>query len=94
MSDGLSMKEQVVLSLLLQGLSIKEIGLALSISSRTVQKHLQLVYQHLGVQSRVEARARLHQRALRFSAGGARTARQQAGSVVSGRHEGNIQRPL
>ena len=51
MSDGLSEREQAVLSWLKQGLSNKEIGLALSISPRTVQKHLQRVYQQLGVQT-------------------------------------------
>jgi DNA-binding transcriptional ArsR family regulator len=51
MSDGLSKRELEVLSRLQHGLSNKEIGLALSISPRTVQKHLQRVYQHLGVQA-------------------------------------------
>ncbi len=37
MSNGLSEREQVVLSWLTRGLSNKEIGLALSISPRTVQ---------------------------------------------------------
>ena len=55
MSDGLSRREQTVLSWLRQGLSNKEIALALSISTRTVQKHLERVYRHLGVQTRVEA---------------------------------------
>jgi DNA-binding NarL/FixJ family response regulator len=55
MTDGLSKRECDVLSCLQQGLSNKEIGLLLSISPRTVQKHLQRVYQHLGVESRVEA---------------------------------------
>ncbi|MBH0192525.1 MAG: helix-turn-helix transcriptional regulator [Nitrospira sp.] len=55
MSDDLSKREQEVLSWLQHGLSNKEIGLALSISPRTVQKHLQRVYQNLGVQTRVEA---------------------------------------
>ncbi|MDH5625981.1 MAG: helix-turn-helix transcriptional regulator [Nitrospira sp.] len=61
-SDGLSEREQAVLRWLKQGLSNKEIGLALSISPRTVQKHLQRVYQHLGVQTRAEAIVRIHQR--------------------------------
>ncbi|MBH0182743.1 MAG: helix-turn-helix transcriptional regulator [Nitrospira sp.] len=55
MSDRLSKREHEVLRLLQHGLSNKEIGLALSISPRTVQKHLQRVYQHMGVQTRVEA---------------------------------------
>jgi len=55
MNDGLSEREEAVLSWLQHGLSNKEIGLALSISPRTVQKHLQRVYQHLGVQTRAQA---------------------------------------
>lgn len=55
MSDGLSAREQAVLGWLRQGLSNKQIGLALGISPRTVQKHLQRVYQHLGVRTRAEA---------------------------------------
>jgi len=55
MSDDLSKTEQEVLSCLQHGLSNKEIGLALSISPQTVQKHLQRVCQNLGVQTRVEA---------------------------------------
>jgi DNA-binding NarL/FixJ family response regulator len=63
MSDELSKREQAVLSWLQHGLSNKEIGLALSISPRTVQKHLQRVYQHLGVQTRVEAIVRTYRQA-------------------------------
>lgn len=63
MSNGLSEREQAVLSWLKQGLSNKEIGLALSISPRTVQKHLQRVYQQLGVQTRAEAIVRVHRQA-------------------------------
>jgi DNA-binding NarL/FixJ family response regulator len=62
MSNRLSEREQAVLSWLKHGLSNKEIGLALSISPRTVQKHLQRVYQQLGVQTRAEAIVRIHRR--------------------------------
>jgi len=55
MSEGLTEREQAVLSWLGNGLSNKEIGLAMGISPRTVQKHLQRVYQHLGVRTREEA---------------------------------------
>jgi len=55
MIAGLSKRECDVLSCLQKGLSNKEIGMMLGISHRTVQKHLQRVYQHLGVESRVEA---------------------------------------
>ena len=44
-----------MLACLQEGLSNKEIGLMLGISPRTVQKHLQRVYYHLGVKSRTEA---------------------------------------
>jgi DNA-binding CsgD family transcriptional regulator len=55
MSDGLTKREQTVLSWLLKGLSNKEIAMAIDVSPRTVQKHLQRVYQHLGVRTRAEA---------------------------------------
>lgn len=60
MTDGLTKREQAVLGWLTHGLSSKEIALALSISPRTVQKHLQRVYQHLGVQTRAEAIVRMY----------------------------------
>lgn len=54
MSDGLTKREQAVLSWLENGLSNKEIAIALGISPRTVQKHIQRIYRHFGVQTRVE----------------------------------------
>ncbi|MBH0197384.1 MAG: helix-turn-helix transcriptional regulator [Nitrospira sp.] len=68
MSEELSEREQAVLSWLTHGLSNKEIGLALSISPRTVQKHLQRIYRQLGVQTRAEAIVRIHRRARNFEA--------------------------
>jgi DNA-binding NarL/FixJ family response regulator len=68
MSNGLSEREQAALSWLKHGLPNKEIGLALSISPRTVQKHLQRVYQQLGVQTRAEAIVRIHRQARRSCA--------------------------
>jgi DNA-binding NarL/FixJ family response regulator len=44
-------------------LSNKEIGLALGLKARTVEQHLQRVYHHLGVQSRVEAMVKIRRRA-------------------------------
>ena len=44
-----------------KGLSNKAIAVALAISPRTVQKHLQRIYQHLGVQTRAGAIVRRHQ---------------------------------
>jgi DNA-binding NarL/FixJ family response regulator len=55
MGDGLTKREQTVFTWLLKGLSNKEIALAIDVSPRTVQKHLQRVYQHLGVRTRAEA---------------------------------------
>ena len=55
MGDGLSKRESEVLSWLQQGMSNKEIALALEVSPRTIQKHLQRVYLHLDVHTRAEA---------------------------------------
>lgn len=65
MSEGLTKREQAVLLWLRNGLSNKEIGLAMGISPRTVQMHLQRVYQHLGVRSRVEAVRKIYRQKLR-----------------------------
>ena len=66
MNDGLSEREEAVLSWLQHGLSNNEIALALSISPRTVQRHLQRVYQHPVVQPRAEAIVRMGQRVNRL----------------------------
>ena len=55
MDDGLSKRESEVLSWLQQGMSNKEIALALEVSPRTIQKHLQRIYLHLDVHTRAEA---------------------------------------
>lgn len=54
----LSQREREVLLLAARGLSNKEIAVRLSLSSRTVQSHLQSVFGKLGVASRTEAVAR------------------------------------
>ena len=59
MRDGLSEREGEVLSWLQQGMSDKEIALALEVSPRTVQKHLQRIYLHLDVHTRGEAIIRM-----------------------------------
>jgi len=59
MRDGLSKRESEVLSWLQQGMSNKEIALALEVSPRTIQKHLQRIYQHLDVHTRSEAIVRI-----------------------------------
>lgn len=58
MHDGLTKREREVLGWLYQGLSNKEIAMAMAISPRTVQKHLQRIYQWLGAQTRCEVIAR------------------------------------
>jgi DNA-binding CsgD family transcriptional regulator len=55
MRDGLSQREGEVLSWLQQGMTDKEIALALDVSPRTVQKHLQRIYLHFDVHTRAEA---------------------------------------
>ncbi|HSS31015.1 MAG TPA: helix-turn-helix transcriptional regulator [Nitrospiraceae bacterium] len=59
MRDGLSKREGEVLSWLQQGMSNKEIAIALEVSPRTVQKHLQRIYLHLDVPTRAEAIVRM-----------------------------------
>lgn len=63
MSEEMSKREQAVLGWLTHGLSNKEIAVALGLKPRTVEQHLQRVYQHLGVQSRVEAMVKIRRRA-------------------------------
>lgn len=53
--EALTGREVEVLQQAAQGLSNKEIGALLYISDRTVQGHLQNIYQKLGVASRTEA---------------------------------------
>ena len=59
MRDGLSKREDEVLSWLQQGMSDKEIALVLEISPRTVQKHLQRIFLHFDVHTRAEAIVRM-----------------------------------
>ena len=54
MPKGLTKREREVLGWLQQGLSNKEIAIAMAISPRTIQKHLQRIYQRLGAQTRYE----------------------------------------
>lgn len=53
--EGLTSRELEILGFAARGLTNKEIGKALFISDRTVQGHLQNVYQKLGVGTRTEA---------------------------------------
>ena len=54
-SDGLTPREAQVLQRVLRGESNAEVGLALRISRRTVEKHLEHVYRKLEVAGRYEA---------------------------------------
>lgn len=54
----LTQREHEVLSCAARGWTNKQIGVQLHISDRTVQAHLQMIYQKLGVTSRTEAVAR------------------------------------
>ena len=53
--EGLTEREIAVLTQAARGLTNKEIGKSLFISDRTVQGHLQNIYQKLGVGTRTEA---------------------------------------
>jgi DNA-binding NarL/FixJ family response regulator len=52
---GFTPRQAEVLSLALQGRTAAGIGYALTISPRTVEKHLEAIYQRLGVVNRVGA---------------------------------------
>jgi DNA-binding CsgD family transcriptional regulator len=56
---GLSAREKEVLSEAIRGLSSREIAESLVISRRTVEKHLESIYNKLGVDSRAAAVARV-----------------------------------
>jgi DNA-binding NarL/FixJ family response regulator len=51
----LTARELKVLNLVVEGKTNNQIGLALGISGKTVEKHLHVIFQKLGVVSRVEA---------------------------------------
>jgi len=54
-SPGLSLRETEVLKLVAAGKANRDISLALGISERTVEKHLERVYKKLGVETRTAA---------------------------------------
>ena len=58
---GLSPREAQVLDWLAQGKTNKEIGVILELSPRTVQKHLEHIYQKLGVETRTAAAIRAYE---------------------------------
>lgn len=53
--EGLTKRELEVLTELATGYSNREIAARLHMSVRTVQKHLERIYQKLGVRNRTEA---------------------------------------
>jgi DNA-binding NarL/FixJ family response regulator len=53
--NGLSKREQEVLCLLADGMCNKDISLKLAISTKTLDKHLEKIYEKLGVNSRIQA---------------------------------------
>jgi DNA-binding CsgD family transcriptional regulator len=55
---SLSSREAQVLEWVSQGKTNKEIGVILEVSPRTVQKHLEHIYQKMGVESRTGAAAK------------------------------------
>ncbi|GAA2207700.1 LuxR C-terminal-related transcriptional regulator [Nonomuraea monospora] len=55
LTDILTVREEAVLRLLLENLSIREIGLQLFVSPNTVKTHTRSIYRKLGVTSRAEA---------------------------------------
>lgn len=64
---GLTLREAEVMSWVAQGKTNREVGLILGSSARTVQKHLEHIFQKLGVESRTAAILRAWQSA-RFGA--------------------------
>ena len=55
MVGGLSEREVEVLRLVARGNSIKEIAAALTISGKTVDNHIQHIYEKIGVSTRAGA---------------------------------------
>lgn len=56
---GLTRQEAVILTLAARGLTDNQIAAELTLSPRTIQKHLEHVYRKLGVHNRTQAAARL-----------------------------------
>jgi DNA-binding CsgD family transcriptional regulator len=56
---GLSLREAQVLHWIVQGKTDADIGAILGLSPRTVQKHLEHIYQKLGVENRTAATAKV-----------------------------------
>lgn len=54
-SSALTQREREIMQLIVQGLSNRQIGLALGIAEHTVEKHLSNVYRKLNVTNRMSA---------------------------------------
>lgn len=61
-ADALTSREREVVALVAQGLTNREVARVLWISTGTVRKHLDTVYEKLGVRSRAAAAATLFAR--------------------------------
>lgn len=59
-AHGLTRRETEVLQWLAAGKSNKDIGIILAISPRTVEKHLERIFQYLGVETRTAAAAEFY----------------------------------
>ncbi|MGA6829387.1 helix-turn-helix transcriptional regulator [Nitrospira sp. NS4] len=59
-AHGLTKREMEVLQWLAAGKSNKDIGTILAISPRTVEKHLERIFEHLGVETRTAAAAEFY----------------------------------
>ena len=59
--SSLSQRETQVLEWVSQGKTNKEIALILQLSARTIQKHLEHIYQKMGVENRTSATARAYE---------------------------------
>jgi DNA-binding CsgD family transcriptional regulator len=59
-THGLTKREAEVFQWLAAGKSNKDIGTILDISPRTVEKHLERIFQHLGVETRTAAAAEFY----------------------------------
>lgn len=55
---GITLREAEVLLLLIEGKTNKEIGAILGVRPKTVEKHLERIYDKLGVENRVAAAMR------------------------------------
>jgi DNA-binding CsgD family transcriptional regulator len=82
---SISNRQFVIMALLLEGLSVKEIANRLGVSSHTAQSHLKRIYQAFDVHSRFELQA-VFIRQVREMAAGVRSAATVAGFTDQSHH--------